>query len=52
MSITDTVIYSGTWWYWLADVDTSGGETVHGPVRAVVGTAALPYRVYLPLVLR
>jgi uncharacterized repeat protein (TIGR01451 family)/fimbrial isopeptide formation D2 family protein len=49
---TDTVPYDGTWWYWLADVDTSGGETVHGPVRAVVGTAALPYRVYLPLVLR
>ena len=49
---TDTVPYDGTWWYWLADVDTSGGETVHGPVRAVVGTAALPYRVYLPLMLR
>ena len=49
---TDTVPYDGTWWYWLADVDTSGGETVHGPVSAVVGAAALPYRVYLPLVLR
>jgi uncharacterized repeat protein (TIGR01451 family)/fimbrial isopeptide formation D2 family protein len=49
---TDTVPYDGTWWYWLADVDTSGGETVHGPVRAVVGPAALPYRFYLPLVLR
>jgi len=49
---TDTVPYDGTWWYWLADVDTSGGETVHGPVSAVVGPAALPYRVYLPLVFR
>jgi len=48
----DTVPYTGFWWYWLADVDTSGRETLHGPVRAVVGTAALPYRVYLPVVLR
>ena len=49
---TDTVPYDGTWWYWLADVDSQMQETVHGPVRAVVGTVALPYRVYLPLVLR
>ncbi len=48
----DTVPYAGDWWYWLAEVDTSGRETLHGPVRAAVGAAALPYRVYLPLVLR
>ncbi len=49
---TDTVPAEGLWWYWLADVDTQGRETLHGPVSAVVGTAALPYRVFLPLVLR
>jgi len=49
---TDTVPYDGAWWYWLADVDSQMRETLHGPVRAVVGAAALPYRVYLPLVLR
>jgi uncharacterized repeat protein (TIGR01451 family)/fimbrial isopeptide formation D2 family protein len=48
----DTVPYDGVWWYWLADVDTQGRETLHGPVSARVGIAALPYRVYLPLVLR
>jgi len=41
----------GIWWYWLADVDTAGRETVHTPpVRAVVGL--VPYRVWLPLVMR
>ncbi len=49
---TDTVPYAGVWWYWLADVDTSGRETLHRPVSAAVGAAVLPYRVYLPLVLR
>ncbi|MGQ9804109.1 MAG: hypothetical protein ACUVSH_09770, partial [Anaerolineae bacterium] len=48
----DTVPYSGVWWYWLADVDTAMRETLHGPVRAGVEAALLPYRVYLPLVLR
>ncbi|MCS7056786.1 MAG: hypothetical protein NZM18_11510, partial [Thermoflexales bacterium] len=39
----------GIWWYWLADVDTSGTETLHTPpVRATVG----PYRLWLPLVMR
>jgi uncharacterized repeat protein (TIGR01451 family) len=51
-SYTDTVPQEGIWWYWLADVDTSGKETLHGPVRAIVGTSFLPYRIYLPLVLR
>ncbi len=49
---TDTVPYDGVWWYWLADVDTSGGETFHGPVSATVGAAVLPYRIYLPIVMR
>ncbi|MFN3762318.1 MAG: hypothetical protein ACK4WK_03835, partial [Anaerolineae bacterium] len=48
----DTVPYAGVWWYWLAEVDTSGQETRYGPVSAMVGAAALPYRVYLPLILR
>ncbi|MFN3929026.1 MAG: hypothetical protein ACK4OK_05265, partial [Thermoflexus sp.] len=51
-SYTDTVPYEATWWYWLADVDTSGRETRHGPARAEVGIAAWRYRIYLPLVLR
>lgn len=49
---TDTVPADRLWWYWLADVDSAFLETFHGPVRAVVGAAALPYRVYLPLVMR
>jgi len=47
----DLVPDDGIWWYWLADVDTAGRETVHTPpVRAVVGL--VPYRVWLPLVMR
>jgi len=49
---TDTVPYEGVWWYWLADVDTAGKETFYGPVSARVGIAALPLRVYLPLIVR
>jgi uncharacterized repeat protein (TIGR01451 family) len=49
---TDTVSAPGVWWYWLADVSTSGGETFHGPVRASVEAAASPYRLYLPIVMR
>ncbi|MBC7228180.1 MAG: DUF11 domain-containing protein, partial [Thermoflexales bacterium] len=49
---TDTVPADGVWWYWLAEVDTSGRETRYGPERAAVGAATLPYRVYLPVVLR
>jgi len=47
---TDTVPAGGGWWYWLADVDTSGQETFHGPVSAGVGAAAWPHRLYLPIV--
>jgi len=41
------------WWYWLADVDTQGGETRSTPtgVRAEV-SAALRYRIYLPVVVK
>jgi len=48
----DTVPDDGVWWYWLADVSTSGEETFHGPVSGAVGTAAWTCRLYLPLVLR
>jgi len=49
----DTAPTDGLWWYWLADVDTQGHETLHAPVSAVVGLdALLPYRIYLPVVVR
>ncbi len=50
---TDTVPSDGVWWYWLADVDTQGGETRSTPtgVRAEV-SAALRYRIYLPVVVK
>ncbi len=48
----DTVPTDGVWWYWVADVDTSGLETFHGPVSARVGVSGLTEQVYLPLVMR
>jgi hypothetical protein len=48
----DTVPADGLWWYWLADVDTSGQETFHGPVIAGVGVNTWSHWVYLPLVMR
>ena len=48
----DTVPADGLWWYWLADVDTSGRETFHGPVSAGVGVNTWSHRLYLPLVMR
>ncbi|HLF27795.1 MAG TPA: SdrD B-like domain-containing protein [Anaerolineae bacterium] len=49
----DTAPAEGIWWYWLADLDTQGRETLHSPVNAVVGLdALLTQRIYLPLVLR
>ncbi len=48
-AVTDTVPAPGVWWYWLADVDTSGRETMHQPpVQARVGS--VPYRAWLPVV--
>jgi uncharacterized repeat protein (TIGR01451 family) len=38
-----------SYWYWLVDVDTLGQETFHGPVRALIGTSAMPYKLYMPL---
>jgi len=49
----DSVPTDGVWWYWLADFDTQGRETVHPPVSAVVQTDALwPRHVYLPIVVK
>ena len=39
-------------WYWLAEVNTGGEETLYGPVRAGVGPDALSARIYLPLIER
>ena len=47
---TDEAPTDGPWWYWLADVDTSGRETFHGPVSTFVEATAQPHRAYLPLV--
>ncbi len=49
---TDAVPTDGLWWYWLADVDTSGGEAFHEPVSTVVEAASWPWRFYLPVVMR
>lgn len=43
-SYSDNVPSTGTWYYWLADVDTSGHETYHGPAAVVVMN-----HIYLPL---
>ncbi len=49
---TDTVPLDGAWWYWLADLDTRGFETLHAPVDAHVSIdATLPYRLYVPVVM-
>jgi hypothetical protein len=45
---TDTVPAGGLWWYWLAEVDTSGGETYYGPVSAQVPDRPAIHRLYLP----
>jgi hypothetical protein len=37
-------------WYWLAEVNTGGEETLYGPVRAGVGPDVLSVRIYLPLI--
>ena len=47
---TDAVPSAGVWWYWLADVDTHGQETFHGPIDTGVHTGQdYPYHIYLPL---
>lgn len=49
---TDVVPAAGVWWYWLADLDTNGTLTVHGPVNTSLGPQTLTHRVFLPLVRR
>lgn len=47
---TDTVPHYGVWWYWLADVDTSGQETYHPPVQVdLVAQAVLQHQIFIPL---
>lgn len=50
-SYVDTAPDDGTWWYWLADVDTQGREAFHAPINALAhsGTSS-PFRLYLPRV--
>jgi uncharacterized repeat protein (TIGR01451 family) len=46
----DEVPTSGVWWYWLADVDTAGRETVHD--QLAYATVGWLNRVWLPVVMR
>lgn len=49
-SYVDTPPYAGQWWYWLADVDTYGRETLHTtPINIALQPNALHY-IYLPFV--
>jgi hypothetical protein len=42
-----------TWWYWLADVDTQGKETLSASVSTRIEmNTTLPYRLYLPCVIK
>jgi len=47
---TDTVPSLGGWWYWLADVNTSGYETFHSPIS--VNDPSLMVHIYLPLTIK
>jgi len=49
---TDVAPTPGLWWYWLADLDTNGALTFHGPVNTSVGSLTLNHRVFLPMVRR
>jgi len=52
-SYVDTAPSSGTWYYWLVDIDTHGIETPHGPIATgSVPTAPLPYQLFLPVIQR
>jgi len=48
-SYIDTAPSIGKWWYWLADVDTRGHETVHAPINVI---AQFNTRLYLPVIAR
>jgi hypothetical protein len=42
---------TGTWYYRLVDVDTSGRETTHGPASVTVGgQTQTQYRLWLPII--
>jgi hypothetical protein len=45
-SYLDIPALSGRWWYWLADVDTHGVETLYNPF--VVIAMQTQFQVYLP----
>jgi hypothetical protein len=49
---TDVAPAPGLWWYWLADLDTNGTLTFHGPVNTSLGSLTLTNRLFLPLVRR
>ncbi len=42
----DTPPAQSAWWYWLADVDTHGVQTIHSPSVAVA--MSLRFQIYLP----
>jgi hypothetical protein len=42
----DTPPVDGRWWYWLADIDTQGIETLHNPSVAIA--MQVQFRLYLP----
>ncbi len=42
----DTPPVQGTWWYWLADIDTHDVQTIHNPPVAI--TVPLHVQIYLP----
>jgi len=48
---TDTVPSAGNFYYWLADVDTHGLETFHGPIRAevILDTPNQTFSIFMPL---
>lgn len=47
---TDTPPTLGGWWYWLADVDTNGTETFHGPVFVDLdGSATTSHQIFMPI---
>jgi fimbrial isopeptide formation D2 family protein/uncharacterized repeat protein (TIGR01451 family) len=49
----DAAPAAGQWWYWLADVDTHGLETLHGPITVTVGAGSQQtFTLYLPIVIR
>lgn len=43
----DSVPTSGDWWYWLEDIETGGGNTVHTPISILV--TRFIYQ-YIPLI--